>query len=67
MYKERIKVIIRQADSSTKQDTLPKGVGVAKFNFTKTFRSQLIFSYERVYIINTRLQITVKVFYSPKS
>ena len=25
----------------TKQETLPKGVGVAKFDFTKTFRNQL--------------------------
>ena len=25
----------------TKQETLPKGVGVAKFHFTKTFRNQL--------------------------
>ena len=35
MYKERIKVIIRQADPYDKKETLPKGVGVAKFNFTK--------------------------------
>ena len=41
MYKELIKVITRQADPSTKQETLPKGVGVAKFDFTKTFRNQL--------------------------
>ena len=25
----------------TKQETLPKGIGVAKFNFNKTFRNQL--------------------------
>ena len=25
----------------TKQETLPKGVGVAKFDFTKTYRNQL--------------------------
>ena len=25
----------------TKQDALPKGIGVAKFDFTKTFRNQL--------------------------
>ena len=25
----------------TKQETLPKGVGVSKFDFTKTFRNQL--------------------------
>ena len=33
--------------STTKQETLPKGVGVAKFDFTKTFRNQL-FSRVRV-------------------
>ena len=32
---------------TTKQETLPKGVGVAKFDFTKTFRNQL-FSCVRV-------------------
>ena len=26
---------------TTKQETLPKGVGVAKFDFTKTFKNQL--------------------------
>ena len=31
----------------TKQETLPKGVGVAKFDFTKTFNNQL-FSCVRV-------------------
>ena len=31
----------------TKQEVLPKGVGVAKFDFTKTFRNQL-FSRVRV-------------------
>ena len=31
----------------TKQETLPKGVGVAKFDFTKKFRNQL-FSCVRV-------------------
>ena len=47
MYSERIKVIIRQTPT-TKQETLPKkGVGVAKFDFTKTFRNQL-FSRVRV-------------------
>ena len=34
----------------TKQETLPKGVGVAKFDFTKHLE------------IDSRLQITVKVF-----
>ena len=28
----------------TKQETLPKGVGVAKVDFTKTFRNQFFFS-----------------------
>ena len=32
---------------TTKKETLPKGVGVAKFDFTKTFRNQL-FSHVRV-------------------
>ena len=32
---------------TTKQEKLPKGVGVAKFDFTKTFRNQL-FLRERV-------------------
>ena len=41
MYKERIKVIILQADPMTKQITLPKGVGVAKSDFSKTFGNQL--------------------------
>ena len=31
----------------TKQETLPKGVGVAQFDFTKTFRNQL-FSHVRL-------------------
>ena len=26
---------------TTKQETLPKGVGIAKLDFTKTFRNQL--------------------------
>ena len=33
----------------TKQETLPKGVGVAKFDFTKTFRNQL---FSRVNLIH---------------
>ena len=32
---------------TAKQETLPKGVGVAKFDFTKTFRNQL-FSHVRL-------------------
>ena len=27
---------------TTKQETLPKGVGVAEFDFTKTFKNQLL-------------------------
>ena len=34
--------------STTKQNTLPKGVGVAKVDFTKTFKNQL-FSRVRVF------------------
>ena len=45
----------------TKQETLPKGVGVAKFDFTETFRNQL-FLHVRVLYHQSRLQITVKVF-----
>ena len=47
MYLDRIKVIIRQIDPFDKKETLPKGVGVAKFDLTKTFRNQL-FSRVRV-------------------
>ena len=39
--------MVRRADPTTKQETLPKGIGVAKFDFTKTFRNQL-FSRVRV-------------------
>ena len=47
----------------TKQETLPKGVGVANFDFIKTFRNQLFASVRVLYhqysmirycIINTR-------------
>ena len=54
MYKERIKVIIRQADPLIKQETLPKGVGVAKFDFTKTFRNQL---FSRVRVLHHQYSI----------
>ena len=37
MYKEQIKVLIRQADPYNKTGEATKGVGVAKFGFTKTF------------------------------
>ena len=33
---------------TTKQETLPKGVGVAKFDFTKTFRNQLFCTYQGI-------------------
>ena len=39
----------------TKQETLPKGVGVAKFDFTKTFRNQL---FSRVRVLNHQSSIT---------
>ena len=48
MYYERIKVIISQAGSNNKTEILSNGVGVAEFDFTKTFRNQL-FSRERVF------------------
>ena len=41
MYKERIKVIIRQVDPYDKTGDATKGVGVAKLDLTKTFRNQL--------------------------
>ena len=39
----------------TKQEALPKGVGVAKFDFTKTFRNQL---FSRVRVLNHQSSIT---------
>ena len=39
----------------TKQETLPKGVGVAKFDFTKTFRNQL---FSRVRVLYHQILIT---------
>ena len=38
----------------TKQETLPKGVGVAKFDFTEQFRNQL-FSRVRVLYYSERI------------
>ena len=46
----------------TKQETLRKGVGVAKDDFTKTFKDQSFFTCKGIIFINTQLQITVKVF-----
>ena len=40
---------------TTKQETLPKGVGVAKFDFTKTFRNQLFL---RVRVLYYQYSIT---------
>ena len=40
---------------TTKQETLPKGVGVAKFDFTKTFRNQL---FSRVRVLYHQYSIT---------
>ena len=39
----------------TKQETLPKGVGVAKFDYTKTFRNQL---FSRVRVLYYQFWIT---------
>ena len=39
----------------TKQKTLPKGVGVAKFDFTKSFRNQL---FSRVRVLYHQYSIT---------
>ena len=58
MYKEQTKVILRQADPITKQETIPKSVPVAKFDFTKTFKNQLISGvrvlYHQYWITNHR-------------
>ena len=66
MYYERIKVIIRQTDPTTKQETLPKGVGVATFDFTKTFKNQL---FSRVRVLHHQFSITnySESILSPKS
>ena len=39
----------------TKQETLPKGVGVAKFDFTKMFRNQL---FSRVRVLYHQFSVT---------
>ena len=39
----------------TKQETRPRGVGVAKFDFTKTFRNQL---FSRVRVLYHQYSIT---------
>ena len=41
MYKERFMVIICRQTPTIKQEMLSKGVGVAKFDFTKPFKNQL--------------------------
>ena len=46
--------LVRQI-STTKQETLPTGVGVAKFEFTKTFRNQL---FSRVSVLYHQYSIT---------
>ena len=63
MYKEWIKVIIRQADSYDKKGDSTKGGRVCKIWLL--YQKHLEINYFHVYgyyIINTRLQITVKVF-----
>ena len=55
MYWERIKAMIRQADPYDKTGDATKGVGVAKFDFTKTFRNQL---FSRVRILYHQYSIT---------
>ena len=49
MYKERIKVIVRQADPYDKKETLPGGRGC------KTFRNQL---FSRVRVLHHQYSIT---------
>ena len=41
-----------------KQETLPKGVGVAKIDFTKTFRNQL---FSRVSVLYHQFLITNQI------
>ena len=48
-------VIIRQADPYKKQKAQPMGVGVAKFDFTKTFRNKL---FSRVRVLYHQYSIT---------
>ena len=48
MCKQRIKVMIRQADPYDKTGDATEGVGIAKFVFTKTFRKNHLFSLVRV-------------------
>ena len=55
MYLERFKVMIRQVDSYNKTGDVTKGVGVAKFDFTKTFRNQL---FSRVRVLYHQYSIT---------
>ena len=55
MYKERINVIIRQADFYNKTGDAIKGEGVAQVDFTKTFWNQ---SFSRVMVIYHQYSIT---------
>ena len=55
MYKERIKVIIRQPDPYDKTGDATKGGEVAKFDFTKIFRNQLFL---RVRVLYHQYSIT---------
>ena len=48
MYKKQIQVIIRHADPYNKTGDATKGVGVAKFDYTKTFRNQLFCTYKGI-------------------
>ena len=53
--------MIRQAEPFNKIEDATKGVGGAKFDFNKTFRNNYFHMFGYYYIINTRLQITLKV------
>ena len=55
VYKERIKVIIRQADPYNKTGDATERGGVAIFDFTKTFRNQL---FSRVRVLYHQYSIT---------
>ena len=63
MYWDRLQVRLDRSTPKTKQEMLPKGVGVAKFDLTKTFRNHS-FSRERVlyhqFLINNHSESILK-------
>ena len=51
----KLRLLLDRQTPTTKRETLPKGVGVAKFDFTKTFRNQL---FSRVWVLYHQYSIT---------